>query len=101
MRRITIKRTAGEYRHIEDVLKKIGRQDIKKYIRAELRKILREFEDCPECITVANGKRTEKVIYVDNDIYSMLVSLSTIVKKPVNSIVDDLIIVPLLLPGKV
>lgn len=101
MKRVKVNRTEGEIDFLEKKLKLMGRNNLRAYLGAELRKLAKEYNKCPGCITPAIGARKTKELQIDTEVYSALKALSTIMQKSIDSIIDDLLIVPLLQPGTV
>lgn len=99
--RVTISRTQGEWAEIEKRIKELGKSDINGYLRGEIHKLYKQFKECPVCITPASGDTVTKQHCVPNDIYASLVELANTMNKPVNSVIEDLFIAPLLLPETV
>lgn len=97
-KRLKIFRTFGEIEHIKETITMMGRPSINKYLQAELRKLAKNFSECKKCVTPAGGDKEMIIISVDQEVYQILEELSKLMKKPIASIVDDLFIVPLLLP---
>src|ERR1700722_2968743 len=100
--RIKIRRTPTEFILINEKIKLLGKKDLNYFLRCEIRKLTKKYYDDPESITRADGNnKINKVHYVDEGDYNVLVEISGKMKKPVSAIIDDFFISPLLLPDKV
>lgn len=100
-KRIKIFRTEGEFKFLESKVKELGKTDWHFYLRCELHKLQKKFNECPSCITPAEGgEKIEKVHYVSDDTYAMLQELATLMDKTPSVIVDEFIIMPLLRPAE-
>lgn len=97
-KRIKIFRTKGEFDFIEERVKELGKTDWHFYMRCELHKLEKKFNECPNCITPAEGEKVEKVHYVSDETYDMLLKLAKVMDKTPSLIVDEFIIMPLLRP---
>lgn len=94
-KRVQISRTKAEWKVIEQ---KINKKTFKVYLRAELRKIVDKYGECPLCITCADGSRLKKDVFIDTETYTTLKDIATRMKRPVASVIDEFIIAPLLMP---
>lgn len=99
--RVAITRTEGEWEEIKKRIKELGKSDLNGYLRGEISKLQRAFNECPICMTPASGKPITKQHCVSKDIYADLVILAKKMNRPVNSVIEDFFIVPLLLPETV
>lgn len=99
--RVTITRTEGEWQEIEKRIKELGKSDVNGYLRGEIHKLQKLFQQCPLCVTPAYGKPITKQHCVSKEIYGHLSELAKLMNRPVNSVIEDLFIVPLLLPETV
>ncbi len=97
-KRIKIYRTEGEFEEMNLKIKSSGKTDLNYYLRSEIYKLERNFEKSPTTLTAASGEKVYKVHYIEEKSYQILLKLSIIMKKPISSIVDELIISPLLTP---
>lgn len=100
-KRIAISRTPGEFNYIDNVIIETTGQDFNKYLRSKIRKLAKQFCECETCITPAKGDRVTRAVCIDADLYEALLVISGKMQKPVNSIIDDFFIAPLLLPETV
>lgn len=98
LKRIYIQRTAGEWNVINEEVKKLGKQDLHTYLHCGISRLKRIYQECPDCITPAQGEITQKSHQLPDELYEILEKLSQKMKKPISSIVDDLLITPLLRP---
>lgn len=94
MARICITRTEGEWETILSTMK----NGLSQYIRMECSTLIRDFEDCPNCVTPADGKKIVRQIKIPDEVYRELEKIALKAQKPVSSIIDEFIISPLLLP---
>jgi len=99
-KKITIRRTVGEFELIDLRLEEMRRGKLTAYLRTQTRKLATEYKRCPGCITPAWGNKSEKNFFIDNQqTYKALQDISFIMQKPISSIVDDFFITPLLAPA--
>ena len=97
--RLLIKKTEGEWQLIEKKLKELpGREDVtfNTYMRTEARKMLKKFDQCPNCITPAKGDIKEKRPRVTDETYEKLQIIADRMKINVCDVIEDFIINPLL-----
>ncbi len=96
-KRIKIHRTEGEFIALDRIVKELGKPDLNTYLRSEIYKLEKEIKRCPECVTEAKGGvKQDRVHYISDDTYAVLLSISRRMQKPIASIIDDFIINPLL-----
>lgn len=95
--RIRIQRTEGEW---EEIISLIGSPDLNRYLQKEIEKLRKKFNECPGCVTCASGNKIEKCHYTKDESYDFLNEVAQIMKKPVSTVVDELIINPLLTRGR-
>jgi hypothetical protein len=100
-KRVFIVRTEGELNAIDVRISELGKSDMAAYIRSEIKKVGTKFNECPFCITPAEGDKKQKAFYISNDSYQILKQLSEKMKKPISSVFDELFIIPLLLPESI
>lgn len=100
-KRIAISRTQGEWEIIEERAILIGRPNLASHMRSELYKIAKIYSRCPTCVTPSSGEKIRKEFPVYPDIYDALCSLSSLMKIPISTIVDRLILQPLLMPEEI
>jgi hypothetical protein len=96
--RITIYKTVGEWEIINSRIKEIGKKTIQGYMTSKVHEVTTGFIKNPKNVTSANGKKKAKQFPVEYSTYLILKELSEIMQRPVDSIIDDLVIVPLLSP---
>lgn len=93
--RAIIVRTEGEWKAIEQ---RINKSDLNSYLRCELSKLNTKYKECPGCVTHADGELKRKEYLIAADVYQTLELLSIQMKRPISTIIDNLLINPLLLP---
>lgn len=96
--RISITRTQGEWDKINRRVIELGKPDLNTYLRSQIFKLQRKFDECPKCITPAEGIMIQKKHYIPETAIETLFTIALKMKKPVGEIIDELIINPLLLP---
>jgi hypothetical protein len=96
--RITLSKTAGEWQQINLRLKEMNRLSVKLYIHGEVSKLAERFVECPDSVTFGAGEKTEEQICIPRHTYEILRELSKKMKRPINALVDDFFIAPLLAP---
>lgn len=97
-KRVFVVRTEGELNAIDVRILELGKIDMAAYIRSEIKKVGVLFNECPLCITPADGEKKEKAFYISNESYEILRQLSDKMKRPISSVFDELFITPLLMP---
>lgn len=90
-------RTVGEWEKIDEVVRESGKGDIGQYIRWKLAKMQKAYDECKECITPACGDRIRKEVPIYPSNHEMLSELSVKMKKPIDTVVNELIINPMLI----
>ena len=71
---------------------------LNSYISNKIRVLIREYKKCPNCIVEALQKNNySKFQYVPNDDLSILKEISEKSKKPIATIIDAIIITPILI----
>jgi hypothetical protein len=94
---ISISKTAGEWEIINQKISESGKENLSEYIRGEVRKLQIKFRECPECITPATGGTAiTKRPYIPIYYYAEIKLIALRMSIPVSSVIDELIISPLL-----
>lgn len=102
LKRISISRTPGEFNYLDNAITEMTGQDFRRYLQSKVRKLAKEFTECKNCITPAEGgEKITREICIEADVYENLIVLSKLMDRPVNSIINEFFIAPLLRPGKV
>lgn len=99
-RRISILRTEGEWKHVMALLYEQKQTDIHGYLHREISRMTNIFKDCEVCITPADGHMKSFRHNIPTHIYEKLLPIAQKMGKPVATIVDDLLITPLLLKDR-
>lgn len=95
--KIQISRTEGEW---EEIINRSPHNDINRFFKKNIEKLKRRYDECPKCITVAKGIKVRKTHHIDKETHEFLLHISKIMKKPISTIVDELIINPILVEKK-
>lgn len=99
MARIFITKTKGEWQAIVIILSELRKKaGLPSYVRNESSRLIRDFKDCPDCITPAEGEKVQREFCIPDDEYEELLKIAEKMKITVSSVIDDLVISPLLLP---
>lgn len=93
--RVKLSRTRAEWKVIQG---KMTKRNLNSFIRCEVKKIAEKHNECPDCVTPAEGKRIAKRFEIDRETYAVFEEIAKKMHKPVASVIDDFIIVPLLTP---
>jgi hypothetical protein len=98
--RVKLYRTRAEWDVIQ---KKMTKRNLSSFMRSEIKKIAEKYSDCPLCVTEAKGEeiegcKIEKQCEIDAETYAIFEEIADKMQKPVASVIDDFIIVPLLTP---
>jgi hypothetical protein len=97
-KRVKLYRTPTEWRIIESKIKESGKSDFNSFMRSEINKLTSKYSECPLCVTVAEGDKTERACPLTDPSYDILKEIAIKMQKPIASIIDDFIIAPLLMP---
>jgi hypothetical protein len=95
--RIFISRTEREWNVIEKKLKEEGRKDFNAYLRGKIYLLQKQYEDCPSCVCTSVSKRIQKPYYLPESCIKVLMRISVKTNVPLSTIVDRLIVDPLIL----
>lgn len=95
---VTITTTEGEWDHIQDMIKKMGKTNISSYIISETHRLTNIFKDCPHCITRASGAKMEKRPAIPISSLAAIEEIARFMNRPVSAVINELIIAPLLRP---
>lgn len=93
---ISIVKTEGEWTVILGKIAELGKKDFSVFIRSEVRKLGSAYTKCPKCVSRASGEKKTKRPYIPNELHKKLKEISRQMKIPISSVVDNLIILPLL-----
>lgn len=91
--RLTFQRTKSEWDYILSI---IPEGDLNRFLNKEIVKLVKKFDESPSEVTCASGDKSSKTYRPHPDTYDGLESISKRMKKPIASIVDELIISPIL-----
>jgi hypothetical protein len=94
--RITINKTTAEWDYISSKLKELKRKKIETYLNGEVEKLIKAFMENPNSVIFSSGKKKEIQFRIEPHTCVILKQISQKMNKPVNAIVDDFIITPLL-----
>ena len=98
MPRIFISRTPGEWKIIEERLKQLSRSKLGSFINTRLSLIMDEYNDAPWVICDKVQKRVERTFYIQDKYYKIVNGIAIISEVPNSTVVDRLIIEPLIHP---
>jgi hypothetical protein len=97
--RITIHRTPGEWEEIDLQIKARGKKTVSGYLGSEVSKLTKAFIKNPSSITSGSGgEKKANQFRIEYQTYLILKEVAIKMNRSVDSIVDDLVIVPLLAP---
>lgn len=95
--RLKLSRTSAEWAIIERKIKESKKKDLNTFLCAEISKLIKNGNKLLEIPEVEEDeKKICKVHYLSDHSYEVLKRISVKMKRPVSSIVDQLIINPLL-----
>lgn len=97
--KIYISRTKREWNAIEKKLEELGRKDFSSYVRGSLLLLKKQYKDSPSSVCTAVEKRIQRPQRIPEEYFEMLDVISLRTGLPVSTIVDRLIIDPLLMPN--
>lgn len=95
---LSISKTEGEWEIIDQKIRLLNKSNLLSYLRSEVPKLQRKIEDCPECISNANGEIKERRPYIDKYQYETIKKIAVKMKVHPSVVIDRLLISPLLLP---
>jgi hypothetical protein len=96
--RITINKTTAEWDCIDSKLKELKRKKIDTYLKGEVEKLIKAFMANPNDIIFSSGDKKEIQFRIEPHTCVILKQISEKMNKPVNAIIDDFVITPLLAP---
>lgn len=96
--RLSIRKTKGEWDIIGRVVSEKNKKDLGCFLRSEIIRLVKEFEECPDCITIAKGNPKTKRPYIFIHQLKELEPIAKKMKVDVSTVIDRLIIAPLLMP---
>jgi hypothetical protein len=97
-KRVVLFRTAGEWDLIEKKIRKMGKSDIHIYLNTNISRLKMGYNECRECVSSAQGELIRKSHIIPDHLYPYLQDMARLMQKPISTIVDDLLIAPLLTP---
>lgn len=98
---VYLQHTEGEWREIENKLKQLGKSGgFHSHLHSEIYKMFALYKECEECVSPAEGEVIKKRHEIPDAVYPMLAQLSKKMRKPISTIIDELMVMPLLLPGR-
>lgn len=95
-KQIKIHRTEGEWRELEKLVLDTGKGDMKSFLRREILTLAKRLNECEKCVSNAEGEMIEKRFYISAQSVNILEAISERMKKPVGSVINDIIISRLL-----
>lgn len=99
MARIFITKTEGEWDAMAIILSELQKKaGLASYVRHESSRLITDYKKCPYCITQAEGEKVQKEFCIPDNEYEVLKLIAEKMKISVSSVIDDLVISPLLLP---
>lgn len=96
LKKLSLTRTKGEWREVEKKMNKSNKKDFSCFLRSEINTFLKTYYECPNCVIKAKGQSIEKRPYIFPHQLKELEPIANRMKIPVSTLVDRLIITPLL-----
>lgn len=107
-RRINLSRYKREWKIIFEKIdelrasnQKLSKKEMKSYfhnyVNKKMHSLYKDYTDCPDCVLGSLEKRIKMQHYVNNNLYKMFDEISKKSNLPIATIVDKLIINPLLI----
>lgn len=93
---IEVNRTQGEWDELESIAKKMGKPDLKTFMRVEIWKLAKKISECEECVSPAKGEVKRKTFYTSVETSNILDRIALVMKKPRGAVINELIITPTL-----
>lgn len=94
--RISLLRTNGEWDRINDHISQDCNTDWSKFWNKRIAVLKENYRKCPSCVTCADGDKVTKILNFTEEQYKLLEAIAFQMKKPVASVIDELIISPIL-----
>lgn len=96
--RVTIVKTNREWKIIEKRISELGSKDYNRYLHKKIASLIEDYKKCPECINnFLLGKKSIRQKTLSFDFYKILSEISENTGVPISTIVDKVIITPLLI----
>lgn len=93
---VKLVRTQGEWDSIDKLLSDAGDNGWCEFLKKNISLLRDQYRKCPTCITPANGDKKKRCIDLNEGQYKLLEAIAFQMKKPVASVIDELIISPIL-----
>jgi hypothetical protein len=100
-RQIYILRTEGEWELAEKHVIEHHYGDLHSYLRREISRLKNKYQECDVCVSAAMGSVKRLRHNIPIEIYDALQPLAERMHKPISTIIDHMLITPLLFPQKV
>lgn len=97
---IRLNHTIGEWQYLEELIKREKKCDLHNYLNREISRLKTKNEECPLCISPADGRKKSRKHRVPSEIYQGILQLSARMGKTPGTIIDEFILNPLLPKGK-
>ncbi len=94
--RIFLTRTQKEWELVENKLRQMNRSDINAFINSSICALEKEYSDCPEMVCFGGNKSTKR-FYVHPQTFEILSKISQVTGVHESTIVNKLIIEPLII----
>jgi len=96
---VELSRTNNEWASLEKRIKeKSPNATIQSYILNRISVLIKDYKECPECILeLASQKRSHKKVYTNKEMKLVLEEISKKTNNPIATIVDRVIIQPMLI----
>lgn len=100
-KRLVFTRTEGEWAEINKRIEEMDIGSLNNYLRSKIFLLNQKFNECPNCVTPASGAKKKIQYRIPDHLYPPLLALSEKMGRPISCIIEDIFIVPLLLPETV
>lgn len=97
LKKISLTLTDGEWDALQSKLVEMNKKDFGTYLRSEIPKVGTKFEECPECITPADGSKKQKGFFLTENSYTTIKLIAKKKQKSMASVIEDFFVTPLLI----
>lgn len=94
--RISLLRTEGEWDKINSYISGDYNADWNKFWNKNISALKDKYRQCPDCVTCAEGGKQRRYLNFTEEQHKLLEAIAFQMKKPVASVIDELILVPIL-----
>lgn len=98
--RIKISRTEGEWKLVDRMIPDFSENGWSVFWKKHIADLRESYRKCPQCITEAFGEKQTRSVELTEGQYAVLKDIADKMKKPITSVLDELILSIVLRPEK-